>query len=396
MNLFAQTGAITAVSLRSLPQRPGNSLVIVVGIAAVSAAIISMLAMSAGFGRTIQGGARADRVLFLTANADDESSSVLSRDKVAILEAAPGIARDASGKALLSAEIVLVAPVARKNNGADAYITLRGVGTQANRVRPEVKIVSGRMFETGLHELVVGQAAAKQFANVDVGSRVQLHDGGWTVVGVFAGGDNVRDSEAIADAQTLLSSYKLDAFNSATALLADATSLRTLRKALESQPGLDVKALTEPEYLSVVSAPTHRLLRAVALTIGTLMAIGALFGALNTMYSAVAARSREIATLRALGFASGAIVTAILFEALLLSLFGAALGIGAAYAAFDGQAISTLGGSRWDSQLVYSLTITRALALEAATLAGAIGLIGGLIPALRAMRVPVAHSLRAG
>jgi putative ABC transport system permease protein len=251
------------------------------------------------------------------------------------------------------------------------------------------------MFGTGLHELIVGKAAERQFEDLGVGGRVRLHDGDWTIVGVFAGGDNVRDSEIIADAQAVLSSYQLSGFNSATAVLGDASSLQTLRAALDAQPSRGVKVQTEPEYLASVSGPTQRLLKAVAFTIGTLMTIGALFGALNTTYSAVAARSRELATLRALGFNAGAVVTAILLEALLLALFGALVGIGAAYAAFDGHAISTLGGSRWDSQLVYSLHVTPALMLDATLLACVIGLVGGLIPALRAMRIPVAHSMRA-
>ena len=395
MNVVAQVLAVTAVSLRSLPQRAGNSLVIVIGIAAVVAVLISVLAMSAGFARTIEGGARADRVLILTGNADAESSSSLSRETVAAIQDIPGIKRDMSGHALVSNEVVLVAPVTRRHNGADAYITLRGVGSQLFGVRPEVKIVSGRMFQTGLHELVVGQAAKKQFTGLDVGGHIHLHDGDWTIVGVFAGGDNVRDSEVIADAKSVLSSYQMDTFNSTTALLADENSLHTLRAALLAQPALDLKAQTEPEYLATVSAPTRRLLGAVAVAIGALMTIGAMFGALNTMYSAVAARMRELATLRALGFNARALVVALLLESLLLALVGAMAGIGAAYAVFDGHAISTLGGSRWDSQLVYSLTITPALALEATALACVIGFIGGLIPALRAIRIPVAESLRA-
>ncbi len=395
MNVVAQVFAVTAVSLRSLPQRVGNSLVIVIGIAAVVSVLITVLAMSAGFARTIEGGARADRVIFLSGNADAESSSSLSREAVAAISDFPGIRRDASGHALVSNEIVLVAPVVRKHNGADAYITLRGVGPRMLSVRREVKIVSGRMFATGLHELVVGQAAAKQFEGLDVGGHIRLHDGDWTIVGVFAGGDNVRDSEVIADAQSVLSSYQMDTFHSTTALLADEKSLQTLRAALQAHSSLKLQVQTEPAYLAAVSAPTRQLLRAVAVAIGALMTIGALFGALNTMYSAVTARSRELATLRALGFDAGAVVVALLLEALLLALVGALLGIGAAYAAFDGHAISTLGGSRWDSQLVYSLTITPALTLEAVLLACVIGFIGGLIPALHATRIPVAHSLRA-
>jgi putative ABC transport system permease protein len=394
MRAAAQIVAVTAVSLRSIPHRLGNSLVIVIGIASVVAVLISVLAMSAGFQRTVLGDARPDRVIILTQGADSESTSSLSRENVAAIVAAPGIKKDPGGQPIVSADALLVAPVSRKSSGADAYITLRGVGEQYFQLRPELQVVSGRMFEPGLHELVVGAAAQAQFAGLETGNRVRLHDGDWTIVGVFTGGDSVRESEAIADAQTVMSAYKRDTFDSVSARLADERSLATLKGALNLQPGLSVKVLTEPEHLAIVSRSINRLLRVVAYAIGGIMAIGALFGALNTMYSAVAARTPEIATLRALGFDSSTVLVSILIEALLLAALGACIGIAVAYLAFDGNAISTLGGARWDAQVVYSLTITPALVAIATALAGGIGLLGGLFPALRAARASVAESLR--
>jgi putative ABC transport system permease protein len=225
---------------------------------------------------------------------------------------------------------------------------------------------------------------------------VRLHDGDWTVVGVFAGGDTVRESEVIADAQTVMSAYKLDTFNSASVLLAGDGSLAALKDALNLRPGLSVRVLSEPQYLAIVSRSINRLLQVVAFAIGGIMAIGALFGALNTMYSAVASRTSEIATLRALGFGSNTVLVSILIEALLLATLGACVGIAVAYLAFDGKAISTLGGSRWDSQVVYSLTITPMLVAIATALACGIGILGGLFPAVRAARASVAESLRMG
>ncbi len=395
MRAAAQIVAVTAVGLRSIPQRLGNSLVIVIGIASVVAVLISVLAMSAGFERTIAGDARPDRAIILVRGADSEGSSALSREHVAAILTAPGIRLGLDRKPIVSAEVLLVAPVSRRSTGADAYITLRGVGDQHFRLRPELKLVSGRRFEPGLHELIVGEAAQSQFDGLEVGSRILLHDGDWTIVGVFAGGDSVRGSEVMSDAQTVMSAYKLDAFNSATALLADQGSLGTLQDALSRQPGLSVDVMAEPQYLAIVSRSINRLLRLVALAIGGIMAIGALFGALNTMYSAVASRSSEIATLRAIGFGSSIVLVALLIEALLLAALGACIGIAVAYLAFNGTAISTLGGSRWDSQVVYSLRITPALVTIATALACGIGLLGGLFPALRAVRKPVAASLRA-
>lgn len=394
MRAATQIVAVTAVSLRSIPQRLGNSLVIVIGIAGVVAVLISVLAMSAGFQRTVLGDARADRAIILTQGADSESSSTLSRENVAAIVAAPGIKQGPDAKPIASADVLLVAPVSRKSSGADAYITLRGVGRQQFRLRPELKLVSGRMFEPGLHELIVGAAAQAQFVGLETGDRVRLHDGDWTIVGVFAGGDTVRESEVMSDAQTVMAAYKLDTFDSVSALLANESSLATLENALHLQPGLAVKVLAEPEYLAIVSRSINRLLQVVAYSIGGIMAIGALFGALNTMYSAVAARSSEIATLRALGFGSNTVLVSILIESLLLAALGASIGIAVAYLAFDGMAISTLGGSRWDSQVVYSLTINPTLVAIATALACGIGLLGGLFPALRAARASVAESLR--
>lgn len=393
MNLSAQTLAATAIGLRSIPRRSGNSLVIVLGIAGVVAVLISVLAMWSGFAKTIHGGARADRVIVVSQGVQEESVSALSRANIAALAAAAGVKRDERGKPLLSAEIVLVAPVARRN-GVDAYITLRGIGEQHFAVRPELQLVAGRMFNPGLHEMIVGRSAQLQFAGVALGDHVRLHDGDWTIVGVFTGGDNVRESEVLADAETVLSAYKLDSFNSATALLEDRAALSAFKDAVGVEPSLKVTVFTEPEYLAMVSASINRLLRTVALMIGTIMAIGALFGALNTMYSAVTSRKVEIATLHAIGYRAGPVVGSILIEALLLALAGAALGILLAYLAFDGRSISTLGGTRWDSQVVYALSITPGLVAIATALACAIGLLGGLFPALRVARSKPTDALR--
>lgn len=394
MRSLQQIVAATAFCLRSVPHRSGSSLVIVIGIAGVVAVLISVLAMSTGFERTIRGDARADRAIVLIQGADSESSSSLTRANIATVQAAPGIKGDENGRPLVSAEALLVAPVARKHNDADAYITLRGVGDHYFSVRPELALVAGRMFAPGLREVIVGEAAQTQFAGLEIGGVLRLHDGDWAIVGVFSGGDNVRESEVVADAQTVLSAYKLNAFNSATAVLESPRSFAQFETALRRDPTLSVQVLAEPEYAAIVSRSIHRLLRAVAITIGGIMAIGALFGALNTMYSAVIARTTEIATLRAIGFGSAAVIASILIEALLLALAGACIGAAIAYAAFNGRAISTLGGARWDSQVVYSLTITPALLAIAIAIACVIGLLGGLFPALRAARASVADGLR--
>lgn len=394
MNVTRQILALTAVGLRGIPHRRGNSAVIVIGTACVVTVLLSVLAMATGFERTIQADARPDRVLVITNGMDTEGSSSLSRENVDVIQAAPGVRRDSAGKAIVTAEVVLVAPVIRRN-GSDAYITLRGSGDQLMQVRPELRLVAGRMFRPGLHELVIGRAAQQQFRDLDLGKVIRLHDGDWTIVGVFAAGDSVRESEAIADATTVMTAYQLSAYNSATALLVSGSSFAMFGHALERDPSLKVSVMREPDYLAMVSGSIHRLLKYVAYLIGCIMGIGALFGALNTMYSAMASRQNEIATLRALGFSPVAIVSSIVLEAVLLSLVGAFVGIGMAYAAFNGQAINTLGGSLWDSQIVYTLSVSPPLALLAIALAGSIGILGGLLPAIRSIRSTVVDALRA-
>jgi putative ABC transport system permease protein len=391
--LARQILALTAASVRSIPMRLGNSLVIVVGVAGVVAVLISVLAMFEGFRSTIQGDGRADRAIALTRGASTEYESSLSRENVANLTNAPGIRRDTRDEPLVSAEVVLIAPVARKRDTSDVNVTLRGVGPRYFSLRPELKLVSGRMFHAGNQELLVGAAASSQFAGLKTGNRVRLQDGDWTVVGTFAGGNGSRESEVVADAQTVMSTYKLDAFNTMTLALESPEALRRVKEAVSSDPTLLVDVRAEPEYLATASGGVGRMLRVVAYAIGSIMALGAVFAALNSMHSAVAARTVEIATLRAIGFASSAVAFSILVEALLLALLGAAIGAAIAYAAFNGTTISTLGGALWDSQLVYSLTVTRPVTMTAVALACVLGLLGGLVPAIRAARSSIAHAL---
>lgn len=392
MSSALQAAALTALNLRSIPRRLGTSLVIVVGIAGVVGVLVPVLAMYRGFGATIRGDGRADRAIVLSREATTEYESGLSRQTVADVENAAGIRRNGRGRPLASAEVVLVAPVSRKSDASDVNVTLRGVGERYFAVRPELELVAGRMFRPGNQELLVGVAAETQFAGLAPGDRVRLQNGDWAVVGTFAGGDGARQSEIVADAETVMSAYKLAAFNSMTVVLDSPGAFGELESALARIPALP-DAESEPDYLASASSPVNRLLRLVAYSIGSIMALGALFAALNSMHSAVAARASEMATLRAIGFGGGAVAVAVLAEALLLALLGAAAGVAISYAAFDGTAISTLGGALWDSQLVYSLSFTPPLVVGAVALACGIGLAGGSLPALRAARSSIAATL---
>jgi putative ABC transport system permease protein len=391
--LARQILAVTAANVRSIPLRPGNSLVIVIGIAGVVAVLVAVLAMYSGFRATIQGDGRPDRAIVLTRGASTEYESNLSRESVATMMNSPGIMHDARDRPIVSAEVILVAPVARKRNNSDVNVTLRGVGEQYFGMRPELKLVSGRMFRTGNQELIVGASAQAQFAGLDIGDQVRLQDGDWTVVGTFAGGNGSRESEVVADALTVMSAYKLDAFNSMAVMLASKGAVTGLKQALTRDPTLLVDVRTEPEYLASASGGVNRMLRLVAYAIGSIMALGALFAALNAMHSAVAARTVEIATLRAIGFTPSAVAISVLTEAVLLALLGAAIGVAIAYAGFNGTTISMLGGALWDSQLVYSLRVTDSIAASAILLACALGLLGGIVPAIRAASSSVADAL---
>jgi putative ABC transport system permease protein len=394
MNFILQILRVLAVNLRTVPLRLGNSLVIVIGMAGVVAVLASVEAMSVGFRTTIQSDGRADRAIVLVRGATSEYESGMSRNTIEVFLDAAGIKRDAGGDPVVSGEVVMPAPVIRKVTRSDVNVTLRGVGEHYFTLRPELKLVEGRMYRSGLHELLVGASARSQFFGLDVGDAVRLQDGDWTVVGVFSGSEGARDSELVGDAHTVMSAYKLGVYNSFTVLLNGESALQEFKDSLAVHATLFVDVYAEPKYLATTSRPVSRILNAVVIVAGSIMSLGALFGALNSMHSAVVARSVEMATLRALGFDAMAVMLAILIEASLLALTGAVIGVIIAYAAFDGAAISTLGGAIWDSQLVYALTITPSIALYSIGLACMLGLLGGFAPALRAARANVADALR--
>ena len=394
MRLATQILTVALISLRGVPQRLGNSLVIVIGMTGVVAVLLSVLALYTNFRHTITADGRRDRAIILSNSATAEDDSSLSPADIALLSDAPGIRHNSANKPLVSAEVVLMAPVARRRDNSDVNITMRGVGEQYFAMRPELKIVAGRMLRAGTQELVVGESARSEFAGLDIGNRIRLQGGDWTIVGVYVGNNGSRDSELVGDAQTTMSAYKLTAANTLLVALDSAASLEALRAYLRAQPTLKVVASSEPEYLAGASSTVNHLLRLVAYAVGSIMALGALFAAVNSMHSSVASRKVEIATLRALGFASLAVAVAVLLESVMLALIGAAAGVAVAYAAFNGTVISTLGGAQYNSQLVYALIITPMLAGVAVVTACALGLAGAVPPAIQAATGSVAEGLR--
>jgi putative ABC transport system permease protein len=394
MSALRQVGAVTLMNLRSLPDRLAAASVVVIGIAGVVAVLVSVLAMATGFTRTLANSGRADRAIVLRAGSDSELASSGTRENALTITDAPGIRRDRDGKPIASAEAVVIVGLPKKGETSDANVTLRGVGPEAFALRPEIRIVAGRMFEPALREVIVGKSAQAQFAGLEIGSRIAFRDSDWTVVGIFESGGDAHESELMADAETVLSAYRRNGFQTVTALLDSPEAFETFKHALTTDPTLSVDVKREPEYYAQISDRLATILFLLAYFVGGIMAIGAVFGALNTMYSAVSARTLEIATLRAIGFGAVPVVVSVLAEALFLALLGGAIGAALAWFFFNGNLVSTLGGGF--TQVVFRLTVTPGLIALGIIWAAAIGLLGGLFPAIRAARLPVAEALRAG
>jgi putative ABC transport system permease protein len=396
VNALTQVVTVTALSLRTLPQRLGSSLVIVIGIAGVVAVLVSMLSMSVGFRQAIANGSREDRAILLTRGVESEGLSNVSRADVVAIGNLPGIRRTPGDRQAISAEVIALAAVAKKSDASDAFVTLRGVGSNAFVVRSELNIIAGRTFRPAEREVIVGRAAQLQFSNLDPGDTITLGDGDWTIVGVFESQGSLHESTLIADSEAVLAAYKRNSFNAVTVLLESRDSFAALRSALASIPASSLEARREQEYFASQSQPQNRLLELIAYLIGAIMAVGAIFGALNTLYSAVSVRGTEIATLRALGFSGASVVVSVLIEALLLALVGAMAGVALAHLGFNGHVVSTVGDTIGHSpQVVFSLTISPGLVATSIALACLVGLVGGVFPAVRAARMPIAAALRA-
>ncbi|MDB6098959.1 MAG: putative transport system permease protein [Gammaproteobacteria bacterium] len=391
--MLKQLLAVILMSLQTLPQRIGASSVIVIGIAGVVAVLISVLAMGVGFRHTLADSGRADRVIIIRGGSDTELSSNLTRSDVDIVTNAPGLAKGSRGEPLLSNEIVTVVNVPKVDTGTDANVTLRGVGLKLTEVRPELKIISGGMFRPAVRELIAGAGAAKQFRGLVVGNVLHLRNADWTVTGVFTSNGDVHESELLADVDTVGSSIERPGYSSVVALLSSPADFDTFKAALTTDPQLKVSVQREADYYAAQSKQLTQTINIVGNTVAIIMAIGAMFGALNTMYSAVAARGLEIATLRAIGFGASPVLVSVMIEALLLSLFGGIIGASLAWLFFNGHSVSTLGGAF--AQVVFKLRVTQSLIVTGIIWACIIGLLGGFFPALRAARLPVAEALRA-
>lgn len=395
MNLFRQIGAVTAMNLRSLPHRVGTSIVIVIGIAGVVAVLISVLAMSTGMIETMEHSGRDDRAIVMRNGSASETGSALTRDAARLVADASGVRRDRDGKPIASAEALRLVNLYRKDDGAEVNVAMRGVGPQLSSLRPEIKIVEGRMFRSAVTELIVGKAARAEFKGVNVGDTIKTRGATWTVVGVFSSGGDSHESGLMADAETLIAAEQRGGFQSVTVMLDSPAAFQKFKDSLSANPALAVDVTRERDYYRQQSEAISKVIYVIAYVVGGIMAVGAIFSALNTMYSAVSARLREIATLRAIGFGATAMVMSVLAEALLLALIGGTIGAGIAWLFFNGHQVSTSAGGAAAGHLIFELSVSPALIATGIVWACTIGLIGGLFPAVRAARLPVATALRA-
>jgi putative ABC transport system permease protein len=388
MNSLKQVLAVTWMSLRTIPERWGSTLVVVVGMACAVGALVSILSMSAGYLRAMANTGSPSRAIIMSDGALGEWGSTIAHDEATTLADMPGVARDDARRPIVSADYITYTSVSSKSDGQDEGVQVRGVSLEDPRLRPEIRLINGRWFRPGKFEVVVGKGAQDLFEGLNVGDQVTLPSGDWLITGTFESNGGANESELLTDASTLLSAMRTSTYKSMTVRLTAPSAFTTFENAITSRPGPALEIARESDWYAEQSKSFDQLLRTIAYVVGGIMGLGATFGALNTMYSAIAARAREIATLRAIGFGGTAVVVSVISEALLFCLIGAALGVLFAWGLFNGYQHVTNG-------VVTRLAVTPTLAATGIGFALLLGIIGGLFPAARAARMPIVESLRA-
>lgn len=391
--MLSQIIAITGLNLRSIPQRWGPSLVIVIGLAGVVAVFTALLAMAQGFQATLKDAGRTDNAIILRGGSGAELNSGFGGDSADLIKLGPGIRKGKDGRPLAAGEIIVITELFKKGetvNGSN--VTLRGVEAASFELRPQLEIIEGRMFKPGLREILVGSGVARQFAGVELGEVLRMRGSDWTVVGIFEAGD-ANDSEMWADLDTARSAFNRgNGVSGVRVGLESPESLAVLEQALTSDKRLTVEVLQEQAYYSAQTGQFRAMVSVLAGVVTLIMALGAIFAALNTMYAAVATRSREIATLRAIGFGGFPVLVSVMIEAVVLAFCGGLVGAFIAWALFDNLSVSTLGQSF--TQVVFAFQVSLGLVMAGLVIAVVIGFIGGLLPAVRAARLPVTTALR--
>jgi putative ABC transport system permease protein len=393
LNWIRQTLAVTALNLRTIPQRLGSSGVAIVGIAGVVVVFVSVLSIAAGFTAAMEGAGSPARALVMRSGADSEMTSGIGGDSATIIKQAPGLRRDGQTP-LASAELFVIIDLPKRSTGTAANVPMRGVEPAAFQVRDEVSIVEGRTFQFGTNEIIVGRGAKVQFGGLTVGNTVKSGKATWQVVGVFEADGGVSETEIWVDSRVLQGVYNRgNSYQTVLAKLDSSESFDSFRDWLITNPQLNVQVRRETEYYAAQSRALSSLIRGVGFGIAGLMGLGAIFGAILTMYTAVSTRSREIATLRALGFNATSVVVSVLIESMTLGAIGGLIGGVSAYFAFNGYQTSTMNFQTF-SQVAFAFLVTPELLVTGLTYALIIGLLGGLFPAIRAARLPIPSALR--
>ena len=396
MNLFSQIRAVSVVSISTIPQRWGSSASAAFGIAGVVAVMVGVLSIGEGFRQTMTTTGSDDSVIVMRSGADSEMTSGMELEETRVIADSPMIV-SFEGQKAVSSELFVIVNLPKLGTGTDANVPLRGVQQGGFVVRPNFRLVSGRLFEPGKNEVIVGVGAAREFANLEVGDQFSIGLNQWKVVGLFMSGGGISESEIWTDSSILQSAYRRGStFQSVHLRLENGTEkvFQAFKDSLTSDPRVNVKVIRRGDYYSEQSALVSNLINVLGGLIAFLMGIGAIFGALNTMYSSVSARTLEIATLRALGFGAFPVIVSVLVESLLLSLVGGAIGGGFAFLAFDGFQTATLNWQSF-SQVTFAFDVTSALLIQGVAYATLIGLVGGCFPAWRAARLPISSALRA-
>jgi len=381
-------------NVRSAVSRWPSTLVAVLSIAGTVAVFIVMLAMAQGFQATLVSGGSPENAIVLRGGADSEMMSALTLDQARVIADAPGVARSADGDPLVSYEVVVIGAFPLAATGSDANVQIRGLSPIALEVRPNARVIEGRFFQAGLTELVVGRNVPSTYAGLSLGSAVEFGGGRWTIVGVFDAGGSSFDSEIWCDATVLNQIFKRpeNVFQSVTAHLQSTDSMRAFKDAVTTDPRLTVDAAREKDYYADQSRMISKIIRVLGFIVAVVMAVGAVFAALNTMYSAVAARSSEIATLKALGFSPASIVASFLAESIVIAVIGGAVGALAALP-FNGFTAGTMNWSTF-SYLAFSFRVTPAIIASGIIFSLLMGIVGGFPPAVRASRLPIITALR--
>ena len=387
-----QAWSATAVAVATVPQRLGSSSVVVIGIAGVVGVLVALFAMAEGFRATVQQTGSDDTAIVLRAGSQTEINSVVDHDSIVVVSQEPQVKRDNQSRPIASPEIVVAASIPKKSTGLDANVEIRGVGEEVWELHPQLRIIAGRRFRPGLRELIVGKGALREFAHTSMGSTLELNQQPWTVVGEFDSGDS-HDSELWADTAVVATTYSRgNSVSSATVLLENPRAFAAFKAAIAGDPRLKLEVKTTRDYFTAQSEGLTKIIRVLGTTVAVIMGIGALFGALNTMYAAVSTRTREIATLRAIGFRGAPVVVSVLIETLLLALGGGVIGAAIAWLLFDNYTASTVGANY--NAMVFEFRVGPALLGSGLRMALVIGFLGGLFPALRAARLPVVDALR--